>query len=150
MIRTLVQQSSTEVVWRETDWRSLAPLLLHHNRHHRLKDEGSHIRFSVALRSCQHVPLWLHAPALWSCRWTPPARWRICQQPSWWERELRDCDIKSFMYSFFSLTTVDHEIFAVKNFSSMTFSDENWTREIFCVTYVDLYLFWSLKSGDEI
>ena len=43
--------------------------------------------------------------------------------------------------------TVDREIFVVKKFSSTTFSDEN---ETFCVTYIDLYQFWSLKSGDEI
>ena len=45
--------------------------------------------------------------------------------------------------------TVDREIFAIKNFSSMTFSDKS---EMFCVMYVDLhvYLFWSLKSGNEI
>ena len=40
------------------------------------------------------------------------------------------------------MNTIDREIFAVKKFSSMT-------CEIFCVTYVDLYLFRSLKSGDE-
>ena len=38
--------------------------------------------------------------------------------------------------------TIDCEIFAVKKISSTTF--------IFYVTYIDLYLFWSLKSGDEI
>ena len=48
------------------------------------------------------------------------------------------------------LNTVDCEIFVVKIFSLTTFSDENYTREIFCVTYVDLYQYWSLKSGDEI
>ena len=31
----------------------------------------------------------------------------------------------------------------------MTFPDENYIREIFCVMYVDLYQFWLLKSGDE-
>ena len=48
------------------------------------------------------------------------------------------------------LITVDHEIFVIKNFSSTTFSGENYTCEMFYVRYVDLYQFWSLKSGDEI
>ena len=42
---------------------------------------------------------------------------------------------------------VDCKIFAIKNFSSMIFSK---TCEIFCVTYVDLYLFWAKKSGEEV
>ena len=42
--------------------------------------------------------------------------------------------------------TGDCEIFVVKNFSSTTFADE---YEIVCITYIDLYQFWSLKSGDE-
>ena len=38
--------------------------------------------------------------------------------------------------------------FVVKNILSTTFSNDI-KREIFCVTYVDLYQFWSLESGDE-
>ena len=44
--------------------------------------------------------------------------------------------------------TIDREFFANKNLT--TFSDENQACEIFCATYINLYLFWSLKSGNEI
>ena len=65
-------------------------------------------------------------------------------------------DPLSFFIIIFSVCTctctctVDCEIFAVKNILSTTFSNKNLTRKIFCVAFVDLYLFWSLKSGDEI
>ena len=43
--------------------------------------------------------------------------------------------------------------FTVKNFSSMTFSDENWTREMFCVMHVDLQyrsqLTWQMSASSE-
>ena len=42
--------------------------------------------------------------------------------------------------------TVDREIFAVKNFSPIKIN----MRNILCNVRRPIYLFWSLKSGDEI
>lgn len=41
-------------------------------------------RLSVEVHPCQHVSLWVHAPALRPKGWAPPDGWRLCQQPAWY------------------------------------------------------------------